>query len=209
MILPVTRHTDTRTIGRNAVREELARVAFDRFLAIGFDRVTFDDLATAAGVSRSTFLRYFGTKEAVVLFVFDPLGDAMARRLAEQAESASDWTALRHAVDPVVEFITRDPEWGLALLRLVIETPSLCSRLRERPAEWRSLLIDVLALRPKSRELASMVLHARVASALDCLMVSLEHWVAGEGRDDLEALVDQAFGSLALGAGDRTRHRST
>lgn len=62
----------TREISRHAVRAELARVAFNRFCLTGFNQVTFADLSKAAGVSRSTFLRYFGTKEDVVLFVFDP-----------------------------------------------------------------------------------------------------------------------------------------
>ncbi|WP_225858877.1 TetR family transcriptional regulator [Streptomyces albicerus] len=59
--------TSTRDIARAAIRAELAQVAFELFRRQGFDKVTFDGLAKAAGVSRSTFLRYFGTKEDAVL----------------------------------------------------------------------------------------------------------------------------------------------
>ena len=62
---------NTREIARAAVRAELGQVAFELFLREGFDKVTIDDLAAAAGVSRSTFLRYFGTKEDAVLSAFE------------------------------------------------------------------------------------------------------------------------------------------
>ncbi|MFD8963850.1 TetR/AcrR family transcriptional regulator [Streptomyces sp. NPDC059568] len=45
--------TSTRDIARAAVRAELAQVAFDLFRREGFDRVTVNDVAAAAGVSRS------------------------------------------------------------------------------------------------------------------------------------------------------------
>lgn len=63
--------TNTRDIARAAVRAELAQVAFELFRREGFDKVTLDDLAAAAGISRSTFLRYFGTKEDAVLGAFE------------------------------------------------------------------------------------------------------------------------------------------
>lgn len=37
-------------------------MAFELFRREGFDYVTVNDVAAAAGVSRSTFLRYFGSK---------------------------------------------------------------------------------------------------------------------------------------------------
>ena len=189
--------TSTRAIGRNAVREELARGAFEQFCREGFDAVTLDHLAAAAGVSRSTFLRYFGTKEEVVLFTFDPLGDAMVDALRARPAGEEDWAALRRALDPAVALLAREPGEGLALLRLVGRTPALCARLREKQAEWRPRLVQALGERSGSLAPSSVVLHARVAAAMECLMAALEHWVADEGRRGLDSLVDEACGALA------------
>ncbi|MYS49409.1 TetR family transcriptional regulator, partial [Streptomyces sp. SID6013] len=98
----------TREIGRHAVRAELARVAFNRFCLTGFNQVTFADLAEAAGVSRSTFLRYFGTKEDVVLFVFDPVGDVIADALDAERADEDDWSRLRGALESAATFLVRD-----------------------------------------------------------------------------------------------------
>lgn len=90
----------TRGIARAAVRAELAQVAFDLFRRNGFDKVTLDDLASAAGISRSTFLRYFRTKEDAVLGGFDAQGEKLAAALRDRPaaldclDAAVDhWTA--------------------------------------------------------------------------------------------------------------------
>ena len=82
--------TGTREIARAAVRAELARVAFGLFRQQGFDNVTLSDLAAAAGVSRSTFLRYFGSKEEAVLSAFDAQGDQVADTLRARPADEDD-----------------------------------------------------------------------------------------------------------------------
>lgn len=195
---PKPRALSTRAIGRAAVREELARVAFPRFCDEGFDAVTFDDLAAAAGVSRSTFLRYFGSKEEVVLFVFDPIGDAIVDSLGSRPAAEDDWTALRRSLAPAVAFVLRDPSEALTLLRLVRDVPTLCARLSEKQASWRPRLEQALLARAGLQPPPAVVLRARVAAALECLTVALQSWVENEGHDDLDALLDQAFGAFTL-----------
>ncbi|WP_213814505.1 TetR/AcrR family transcriptional regulator [Glaciihabitans sp. dw_435] len=187
----------TRAIGRAAVRDELARIALPRFFEDGFESVTFDDLAAAAGVSRSTFLRHFGSKEDVVLYVFDPLGDAISGVLASRPTDEDEWVSLRRAVDPVVELLTRDPGAGLALISLVWKTPALWSRLHEKQGSWRPAIADLLAERAGADAAPILVLRTRAMAALGCLMVAFDSWVMGEGSDDLAALTDTTFGSLA------------
>jgi len=187
----------TRAIGRAAIRAELANFALGLFADAGFDNVTFDDLAAAAGVSRSTFLRYFGTKEEVVLFVFDPLADAMPAALASRPAAEDEWTALRRSVDPAVDLLERDPVNGLALLRLVWYTPALWARLHEKQGSWRPPLVECLSARPGSGTTPLLVLRTRVMAALGCLMVAFESWVENEGQDDLVVLTDRTFRALA------------
>ncbi|GIH23938.1 TetR family transcriptional regulator [Acrocarpospora phusangensis] len=193
-----TPRTKTRDIARSAVREELAEVAFGVFCRDGFEKATFDDLAAAAGVSRSTFLRYFGTKEEVVLCAFDPLGDEMTAALRARPADEDDWTALRRAIDPAVACYARDPADKLALLRLVQATPALCARLREKVVGWRPHLARALAERSGASPLAALV---RVAAALDCLTLALEHWVELDGGRALDAITDEAFASLTVARG--------
>lgn len=187
--------TNTRDIARAAVRAELAQVAFELFRREGFDKVTLDDLAAAAGVSRSTFLRYFGTKEDAVLGAFEGhdrrVGDALRARPADEDE----WTALRGALDSVITRYHEDPAGSLATTRLVRETPALCARHLEKQHSWRPALVEALVERAGSGPTLAQTV--RAAAAIDCLNVALDHWTASEGSLDLVALLDEAFAALA------------
>jgi AcrR family transcriptional regulator len=186
----------TRAIGRAAIRDELGNVALQLFLDAGFDSVTFDDLAARAGVSRSTFLRYFGSKEEVVLYVFDALEEQMAAALAARPRTEDDWTALRAAVTPAVALLDDDAANGFARIRLVWSTPALSARLHEKQAGWRPALVDILARRSEGSA-PTIALRTRVMAALGCVMVAYDGWVESGGAALLPMLADDAFAALA------------
>ncbi|PZE62825.1 TetR family transcriptional regulator [Curtobacterium sp. MCPF17_047] len=189
----------TRAIGRAAVRDELGSIGLRCFLESGFDAVTFEDLAGRAGVSRSTFLRYFGSKEDVVLHVFDPLGEQMAHALRERPDSEDTWTALRHAVRPAVTLIEDDPATGLARLDLVWSTPALWARLHEKQATWRAGLAALLVERAAGSQLRRIAVQTLVMAALGCVIVAYDGWVESGGAERLGDLVEDAFAALAPG----------
>ncbi|MFJ5220446.1 TetR/AcrR family transcriptional regulator [Streptomyces sp. NPDC088354] len=187
----------TREIGRHAVRAELARVAFNRFCLTGFNQVTFADLAEAGGVSRSTFLRYFGTKEDVVLFVFDPVGDVITDALDAERADQDDWSRLRNALESAVTFLVRDVQELATILGLIEQTPALCARLREKQAEWRPEIVARLQKTAGSTVGSSVIANVRVAAALECLWIVLGQWSASGGEDDLGKLLDTAFAAFS------------
>lgn len=187
---------NTREIARAAVRAELGQVAFELFRRDGFEKVTIDDLAQAAGVSRSTFLRYFGTKEDAVLSTFESKGERVADALRARPADEDDWTALRRAMDTAIEPYHQDPLASLALTRLVRETPALCARQREKQHGWRPALAQAIAERAGATS-PSVAHWARASAALECLGVGVDHWSDSDGRLDLVSLLDEAFAALA------------
>lgn len=186
----------TRDIARAAVRAELAQVAFDLFLREGFEKVTLDDLAAAAGVSRSTFLRYIGSKEEAVLGVFDAHGEQVAEAVRARPADEDDWTALRRGLDAAIEHYRRDPARALRLTRFVLNTPALCARQLEKQRGWWPALARALAERTDPAQPVTLAISVKAAAALDCLNIALDHWTASDGRLDLVDLLDQAFGAL-------------
>src|ERR1022692_2318350 len=114
-----------REVGRAAVRAKLAELAYEMFLRDGYDAVTINDLAAAAGVSRSTVLRLFDTKEDVALSTMDARGILVAKALQARPSAEDDWTALRRALDVAVESYDQDPGRALALTRLIRDVRAL------------------------------------------------------------------------------------
>ncbi|MQY25713.1 TetR family transcriptional regulator [Nocardia aurantia] len=180
----------TREIARVAVRDRLAEVGFELFHREGFDRVTVNDLAAAAGVGRSTFLRYFTSKEDVVLGALETEGQRLAAALAARPGSEDEWTALRRGLDVIVEPYLRDPAKALALTQLILRTPALSAHSLEKQQSWRPRLVAALSARSGATELA---LSVRAAAALDCLNVAVELWAASDGQRDLVELLDGGF----------------
>ncbi|MFS8204166.1 TetR family transcriptional regulator [Streptomyces sp. CWNU-52B] len=187
----------TRDIARAAVRAELAQVAFELFRRQGFDQVTLDDLARAADVSRSTLLRYFGTKEDAVLAAYDGLELKVAAALRDRPAGEDDWTALRHALDVLLERHRHDPVGALATARLVYGHPGLRARQLEKQHRWRPALAQALADRQDVAGPPTLAQSVRAAAALDCLNVAQDHWIESDGSLDLIGLLDEAFAALA------------
>lgn len=182
-----------REVGRHAVRLSLARVAFEKFCLQGFGRVTFDELAAAAGVSRSTFLRHFRTKEDAVLFVFDPLGEAVAAALASPGDvSSSD--RLPSAIHAAASQLVGTTPELLAVMNLVEATPELRAGLFAKQASWIATALPN-ALASDSGEGATAD-EARLACGFACLIVALRSWAADGGSSSLDSVLDRTLSAV-------------
>lgn len=188
----------TRAIARAAVRAQLAQIAVDLFTSDGFDQVTINDLAAAAGVSRSTVLRYFTTKEDAVLGSVDAQGDLLAEALRARPAGEDDWTALRRTLDAVTGRYLADPAGALAFSRLVLDTPALCAKSLEKQAGWRPRLAAALAERHGTGgDPGGLRPQVLAAAAIDCFNIAVSRWTETGGAVELAALVDEAFAVLA------------
>lgn len=190
-------HTRTRDIARAAVRAELAAVALRLFCERGFDQVTINDLAEETGVSRSTFLRYFSTKEDAALCALDSHGEAVVRTLRIRPPGEDDWTSLRRSLDPYLDRYREDPAGMLMTARLVRQTPALAARLLAKQCGWRPLLAAELAERNATGDPGAIRPTVLAAAAIDCLSVAINRWADNNGQPDLTTLVDEAFDALA------------
>lgn len=190
--------TSAREVARSAVRAMLAEVALELFRRDGFDNVTINDIAAAAGVSRSTVLRYFGTKEDAVLGALDAHGEQVANALRARPASEDDWTALRHALEVVVDIYRQDPDAALTTTHLVLATPALHTRQWEKQHGWRPALAQALADRGATAQPRGLIHTVRAAAALDCLNIAIAHWARSDNRLNLDDLLDKAFAALRV-----------
>nr|WP_307873799.1 MULTISPECIES: TetR family transcriptional regulator [unclassified Frankia] len=193
----VATRTSAREVARGAVRAMLAEVALELFRRDGFDKVTINDIAAAAGVSRSTVLRYFGTKEDAVLGALDAHGEQVADALRARPSDEDDWTALRRALDIVVDIYRQDPDAALTTTRLVLATPALHTRQWEKQHGWRPALARALAERGASPQ-PEITHTVRAAAALDCLNIAIAHWARSDNTLNLADLLDEAFAALGV-----------
>ena len=129
-----------RELKKQRTYEELQRVALELFAARGFDQVTIEDICADAEVSKTTFYRYFDSKEDVLLGSMHEKLAEMATALAERPGSESAIVAVRNAFLEVVAEYQSQRVQKLAVNRIVRTTPSLAARNLEQQTAWENLL---------------------------------------------------------------------
>ena len=193
---PEARSPDLRALTRVLMRAQIAETAWSLVAARGFDDVTINEVAEATGISRSSFFRYFSSKEEAVSVALEAIGAEIATALEERPQKEGTWEALRRALDAATSNYAGNPARALAQFKLIRETPSLRAHQLERQADWRGLIGPALAIRT-GLDPDDVRVEAVVGAAIVALDTATESWARSDGELDLTALVDEAFGAIA------------
>lgn len=126
---------------RRAMRDEVASIATRLFAEQGCSNTTVDQIAAEAGLSRTTFFRYFGTKEDVVLTWIDELGPRLLQAFSARPADEHPWRSLHRALGLVTDIHEADVQRRLDFESMLEANPTMKSRQREKQGEWQRLLI--------------------------------------------------------------------
>ncbi|GEL23026.1 TetR family transcriptional regulator [Pseudonocardia sulfidoxydans NBRC 16205] len=125
-------------------RADLQRHALRLFREHGYAETTVDEIAAAADVSRSTFFRYFPTKEDVVLF--DDVDPLMAEAFAELPPDTPLLHAMRTGVTTAFRRLPPEKrELEEIRMALVRSAPELQAAARERSGITVTAIADRIA----------------------------------------------------------------
>lgn len=179
---------------RRAARAEVARTGVALFLDRGFDATTMDDVAAAAGVSRRTLFRYFGSKEEVVLGHLSGLGDALADAVRAQPADVDVWDALVVAFTQVLPTSLADDDAAArALAGLVESTATLRAAHADKHRLWLDALTPAVAERLADAPAPRLAARAVIGTLLACLDAATHEWLCTDDPQDLRTLAVAAL----------------
>jgi AcrR family transcriptional regulator len=161
---------------RRAVQAELIDVAQALFIERGYESVTVEQIAAAAGMSKRSFFRYFPSKDALVLGKYDRQGEDFAEALRARPKTEQPWTALRRMFDDVVTYIS-DPqraERAAELDRIINASETLRAGYLERMQRAQRLIVDELVVRGGG-SLSTLDASALVAAAFAAISTAHAH----------------------------------
>ena len=182
-----------RTI--RAVRSEITDTAIRLFREQGYDETTVEQIAAAAGMSRTSFFRYFGSKEDVILGRIDEVGLRIRDALIARPEHEPVWEAMRRAVDGLITDICGEPVPRRKIMRTLYASKSLKARELGRQLSWHDLMVPEIARRMGNVDPTADPRPRAIAGAmLACMNAAFDVWSAADDVSvNLAELIDVAM----------------
>lgn len=126
------------------VRNALVLTAVGLFQKKGFEAVTVDEIVEKANVSRSTFFRYFPTKEAIVFRNHARRLAAFKAFLVKNRDGANPVLGLQRAFDEMAGLFMAERDELLSENRIVTSSPYLTARDIELDSRFQHAVVDCL-----------------------------------------------------------------
>jgi AcrR family transcriptional regulator len=191
-------------MSKQSPRDRLAQAAFALFDERGYEQATIDDITERAGLGRTTFFRYYRSKEDVIFPDHDRLLDQIRERLRTSSHGTA-LAAVSDAVRLVLLHYLDEGDLARRRYRLTSSVPALRDReiatvaryqrlFREFVAGWMGDPAEPAPLRAELMAAAVVAAHNHV----------LRRWLRGESPDpigELEGAMREVIGLFAPGLG--------
>jgi mycofactocin system transcriptional regulator len=178
----------------------LELIALRLFTDQGFEQTTVDQIASAAGVSRRTFFRYFDTKSDVLWSEFDAEVQTIRTLLARTPDDVTVMEGVRRAVLAANHYRAEDvPELRMRV-SLLSSVPELVASAAIHYDAWERAVID-FAARRSGQPADSLYPLAVGRTVLAACRAGYDRW-ASRADADLTVYLDAALRALSAGFRD-------
>lgn len=180
-------------VGRrpSTTQDHITDVALALFASRGFDEVSVDDVAKAAGIARRTLFRYYASKNAIPWGDFD----AHLQHLRDLLGSLSTEIPLADALcEALLSFNTYDDQemaQHRRRMRVILETAGLQAYSMTMYAGWREVIAAYVAQRIGAAP-ADLMPQTVGWLMLGVALSAYEHWLADESVALADA-ISEAF----------------
>ncbi len=166
---------------RQKVEAGIQEAALELFSKHGFDAVTTNEVARAAGVSRRTLFRYFPSKEELVLRDMRRRVELFIDALAARPRDEPLLAAIRSAVMTAAESYEEDRDAIMRIEAIIAGAPGVLARAAGEPTALLATITGLVAERLGAdpvRDLLPTVIATTVVSASHA---ALGLWMATPG----------------------------
>lgn len=184
--------------GRTTSRAELSRIGLELFIERGFEAVTIDDIAEAAGIGRRTFFRYFPSKNDLPWGEFDLLLAEMRTHLMDTPADVPMFDAIRNATMIFNTYSDSELAFHRERMKLLFTVPALAAHSTLRYRAWRDVLAEFVGRR-LDQDPSELAPQAIGWAFLAASLAGYEQWLASPSASltDTLAAAHNIVGDIA------------
>ena len=164
---------------RSTTRDHITHVALELFATRGFDDVSVDDVAQAAGISRRTLFRYFSSKNAIPWADFDASLTGLRNLLNAVPHDMPLDAALRSALLEFNSFDASETPRHRRRMQVILQTDALQAYSMTMYAGWRGVIAAFVARRLDTKP-TDLVPQTVAWTVLGVALTAYEQWLADE-----------------------------
>ena len=191
-------------MSKASARDRLAQAAFALFDERGYEQATIDDITERAGLGRTTFFRYYRSKEDVIFPDHDQLLDQIRQRLRTSSH-ATALAAVSDAVRLVLLHYLDEGDLARRRYMLTSAVPALRDREIATVARYQRLFREFIAgWLEDAAQPAPLRAELMAASVVAAHNHVLRRWLRGETPDpagELDQAMREVIGLFAPAAG--------
>jgi AcrR family transcriptional regulator len=192
-----------RETKKERTREQLLAAALALIARQGFEQTTINEIADEVQVSSRTFLRYFPTKEDVVVAWVDDEFGVLVENVAVWPGGTTAFSAMAGAMRAALISYEARHDFFLMIEMVIAGSATMRARKVERASilvtELSAVLAQRMGLCAESGLLPDLIAGAVVAASRSAIRA----WLAANGNTSLVDLYDRAIGSLEFKALDQ------
>lgn len=187
------RQASGHRVGRrpSTTQDHITDVALALFASRGFDEVSVDDVAKAAGIARRTLFRYYASKNAIPWGDFDAHLQHLRDLLGSLSTEIPLADALREALLSFNTYDDQEMAQHRRRMRVILETAGLQAYSMTMYAGWREVIAAYVAQRIGAAP-ADLMPQTVGWLMLGVALSAYEHWLADESVALADA-ISEAF----------------
>lgn len=158
----------------------------------GFEQTTVSEIAAAVQVSPRTLLRYFPTKEDVIVSWVDQGMSILRESLEARPPNETPIDALVAAAREMLAAYEARSTFFLVIERTIAASPGITARKQQMIEGLTRDTSVLLAKRPATGILSALIRDVYVGTVFAAIRAAIREWVAANGSLSLIGLFDEA-----------------
>lgn len=179
--------SDLRERRHRETRRDLMETGMRLFAEHGYDAVTMEQIAGAAGVSRRTLYRHFPTKDRILLDLTVEWTTMWDETVAELPPDTPARQVVEQAVRTIAAHLDAEGDQMRLAWRIVESVPALEPGFLANPA-WTGRFVDLLTDEARGAAVEIPLALTIAGAHLGAIDATMLHWASGaDGRTVAEA----------------------